>query len=418
MSQYTTRASCRRRVDFGFQGSGVDFAKGKATTELRDFFARDDYYTDADSNAYSLPTFLGNHDMGRVGSFLRDDAALTGDELLQRDELAHSLMYLTRGQPVVYYGDEQGFTGRAGGSATRTRAQDMFATQVAAVQRRRPDRQRRRPRPTRTSTPRHPLYQHIAGLAAAARASTRRSRTARRSTATPTTGPGIFAFSRIDAEQQRRVRRRRQQRRHDARRRPSRPTAARSTLKAVWPASARAQRCSADSDGRVTVTVPPLSVGRLPGQLALRADRDARRAVDRRARCRRHRRAAAPRSASTVPGDDFAQVTFAWRPVGTTTWTPLGTDDNAPYRVFHDVSGLRQGHARRVPGDRQRPRRRLRRRLDLGRRGRRPQPPAARRRQSAAVRSPQPGSVSVPGSHGSEIGCAARLGPALRRRSS
>ena len=33
---------------------------------LADFFAKDDWYTDADSNAYQLPTFLGNHDMGRV----------------------------------------------------------------------------------------------------------------------------------------------------------------------------------------------------------------------------------------------------------------------------------------------------------------------------------------------------------------
>ena len=42
----------------------------RATDGLRDFFAADDYYTDADSNAYSLPTFLGNHDMGRIGRFL------------------------------------------------------------------------------------------------------------------------------------------------------------------------------------------------------------------------------------------------------------------------------------------------------------------------------------------------------------
>lgn len=40
--------------------------QGKATTGLRDFFASDDWYTDTDSNAYELPTFLGNHDMGRV----------------------------------------------------------------------------------------------------------------------------------------------------------------------------------------------------------------------------------------------------------------------------------------------------------------------------------------------------------------
>ena len=45
-------------------------------------------------------------------------------------------MFLTRGQPVVYYGDEQGFIGDGGGD--KDARQDMFATQVAAVRRRAP----------------------------------------------------------------------------------------------------------------------------------------------------------------------------------------------------------------------------------------------------------------------------------------
>ena len=44
---------------------------------LADFFAKDDWYTDTDSNAYQLPTFLGNHDMGRVAMFLRRPQAAT-----------------------------------------------------------------------------------------------------------------------------------------------------------------------------------------------------------------------------------------------------------------------------------------------------------------------------------------------------
>jgi hypothetical protein len=36
-------------------------------------------------------------------------------------------------------------------------------------------------------------------------------------------------------------------------------------------------------------------------------------------------------------------VTFAYRPVGTRDWTQLGTDDNAPFRVFHDVRDLPKG---------------------------------------------------------------------------
>ncbi len=36
-------------------------------------------------------------------------------------------------------------------------------------------------------------------------------------------------------------------------------------------------------------------------------------------------------------------MTFGYRPVGTTAWQRLGSDDNAPYRVFHDVSELAKG---------------------------------------------------------------------------
>ena len=45
-----------------------------------------------------------------------------------------------------------------------------------------------------------------------------------------------------------------------------------------------------------------------------------------------------------VGGDQFAEVTFLAR-VGGGGWQPIGTDDNAPYRVFHDVADL-------VPGTR------------------------------------------------------------------
>ncbi|MBV8225694.1 MAG: hypothetical protein JO232_10955, partial [Verrucomicrobia bacterium] len=76
-----------------------------------------------------MATFLGNHDMGRIGRFLSDDATgASSGELLARDILAHALMLFTRGIPVIYYGDEQGFTGKGGDVAAR---EDMFATKVA-----------------------------------------------------------------------------------------------------------------------------------------------------------------------------------------------------------------------------------------------------------------------------------------------
>ena len=47
---------------------------------------------------------------------------------MARTKLANDLMFLTRGQPVVYYGDEQGFIGTGGDKDAR---QDMFATKVS-----------------------------------------------------------------------------------------------------------------------------------------------------------------------------------------------------------------------------------------------------------------------------------------------
>ena len=59
--------------------------------------------------------------------FLRNDnpAGTPESELLARDKLAHELMYLSRGNPVVYFGDEQGFTGAGNDQAAR---QDMWAS--------------------------------------------------------------------------------------------------------------------------------------------------------------------------------------------------------------------------------------------------------------------------------------------------
>ena len=75
-------------LDFPFQDAARDFASQAAgrPASCATFFANDDWYTDADSNAYELPTFLGNHDMGRIGLFLQTTTPGAGDaELLARD---------------------------------------------------------------------------------------------------------------------------------------------------------------------------------------------------------------------------------------------------------------------------------------------------------------------------------------------
>lgn len=73
-----------------------------------------------------MPTFLGNHDKGRIGWLLRNSSDPMG-----RTKLAHTLIYLTRGQPVLYYGDEQGLVGDGADKGAR---ESMFATQTADYQ--------------------------------------------------------------------------------------------------------------------------------------------------------------------------------------------------------------------------------------------------------------------------------------------
>ena len=125
-SHYMTHDNVQGVLDFPFQTRRrASRRTRRRPTELRDFFVDDDWYTDGDSNVYNLPTFLGNHDSGRIGMFMRNaNPGASEAELLQRDELAHELMYFSRGNPVVYYGDEQGFTGAGGDQDAR---QDMFA---------------------------------------------------------------------------------------------------------------------------------------------------------------------------------------------------------------------------------------------------------------------------------------------------
>ena len=88
--------------------------------------------------------------------------ASSDEELLERVMLSNAMLFLLRGVPVVYYGDEQGFVGHGIDQDSR---QDMFASQVAELQRSGVVRYRRAPRRCANFNPQHPLYAQIAGLA-------------------------------------------------------------------------------------------------------------------------------------------------------------------------------------------------------------------------------------------------------------
>ncbi len=83
----------------------------------------------APAGALQLPTFISNHDAGRFAYFVRKARPKAPDpEVLARVRLGHAMLFLLRGVPVVYYGDEQGFAGTGGDQDAR---QDMFASRVA-----------------------------------------------------------------------------------------------------------------------------------------------------------------------------------------------------------------------------------------------------------------------------------------------
>ncbi|UUZ61710.1 alpha amylase C-terminal domain-containing protein [Nocardioides sp. B-3] len=243
-------------------------------------------------------------------------------------------MYLTRGQPVVYYGDEQGFTGDGetgllAGTCSRAPWPPTTTTTCSAPT---------PPPPRPTSTPR---TRSIAPSAT--------SRVCDRRTPALADGAqlhryashdaGVFAFSRIDADERREF--------VVALNNATAPRTVtlgtemkQGTFKQVWPASSASVR--SDAEQRIQLTVPALSavVWRAAGTLAEREQAPALHFEKPSAGGVVGGRAPI---AVAVPDGGFNQVTLAWRPVGATDWTPLGTDDNAPYRVFHDVSGLAKG---------------------------------------------------------------------------
>ncbi|WP_205679456.1 alpha-amylase family glycosyl hydrolase [Brevundimonas lutea] len=116
-------------LDFAFQSVATDvIARGKGTDALAALYEADAIYKGGEEAALGLPTFLGNHDMGRFAMFVKQANPETSDEeIIRRVILGHALMMFGRGSPTIYYGDEQGFVGLEGDQAAR---QNMFASQV------------------------------------------------------------------------------------------------------------------------------------------------------------------------------------------------------------------------------------------------------------------------------------------------
>ncbi|MDP3072949.1 MAG: alpha-amylase family glycosyl hydrolase [Opitutaceae bacterium] len=349
LSEFSTGIPLDATLDFGFFAAARKFvSQGGPAPALADFFARDDYYTDHDSNVHSTTTFLGNHDDGRFAYFLRkDNPTATPAQLAELVKLGHGLLYLVRGQPVLYYGDEQGMIGR-GGDHERAR-EDMFAAQA-------PDyKTAALLATTRTGADdkfdeQHPFYQLFRRLGAlrAAHPALRTGAMIPRAT----DEPALFAFSRLDRGERIEflVALNNSRTATLAARVPtSQPGGAR--LQRVFdsraPADPGDETLTADAHGEVSVTLAPLQFAVWRAASALPVP------------------AAAPQIALVTPaagatlrfetrevggaifpsrheiraevsgGDGFTEVTFALaRASRPGQFELLGTDDAAPYRIF------------------------------------------------------------------------------------
>jgi pullulanase-type alpha-1,6-glucosidase len=130
LSTYTRDGKFPSVLDFSLYFAIKDVvADTQGTDRLAWVFAQDDYYTDGDSDANQLMNFVSNHDVGRIGHAIQSMPAQSDEQRLARAKLAQSIMLLSRGVPVIYYGDEQGFTGDGGDADGR---EDMMPSSVAS----------------------------------------------------------------------------------------------------------------------------------------------------------------------------------------------------------------------------------------------------------------------------------------------
>jgi glycosidase len=329
LSQFVRDRGLPSVLDFPFQDAAAGFAAGQTGARaLASRFADDDYFRGPSGVAPTPPTFLGNHDMGRAAYQILQHGAPDDSRLLARVELGYDLMYLLRGAPVVYYGDEVGMIGTGGDKEAR---QDMFPTQVAEWT----------TQPRVGSPPigngssfdvKSPIEDELRALGAL--------RDAQPALATGATIPrlaskSLYAVSRID----------RAARREYVVAFNSGTTTGKFSIATATPSSSwtlllgSAAPAKSGADGKLAFSVPPLSA------VVLRADTDL------------------PKRAAPVPTVRFGtdpldgtlrvvsakvatadpvSVTFALRR-GAGPWTRIDSDDSPPYRGFLERGRFRKG---------------------------------------------------------------------------
>ena len=159
-------------------------------------FEDDVLYKGGYETAITLPTFLGNHDLGRFSGMVKAaNPDISNEELLARTRLAHAMLMTLRGSPVIYSGDEQGFVSDGNDQLARETLfpslvdvyndNDLLGTDATTAQ--------------ANFDQQHPLYAELRKLAAIRKANPALSR-GRQVTRGYGTEPGLFAASRLDPD--------------------------------------------------------------------------------------------------------------------------------------------------------------------------------------------------------------------------
>ncbi|MEW4448968.1 alpha-amylase family glycosyl hydrolase [Qipengyuania sp. JC766] len=197
LAVYTKRDALPSVLDFHFQSAVTDVvARGETPEVLAMLLDGDWLYEGGPQAALRLPTFLGNHDMGRFSMFVRQaNPQAGGEELLARTMLGHAMLLTLRGIPTIYYGDEQGFVSDGNDQQAR---EDMFRSLVAEYN----DNVLLGTDATTADEnydTAHPLYRTIARLSAV-RAASPALRRGESMIGTFDRGPGLFSLIRRDPE--------------------------------------------------------------------------------------------------------------------------------------------------------------------------------------------------------------------------
>jgi glycosidase len=348
MSEFTTTGTLDATIDFGFYEAARDFvSKGGKAEDLAGLFDKDAWYTDHDSNAQEAVTFVSNHDAGRLAFFLKkDNPQASPAQLCDLVLLGHELLLTARGEPVVYYGDEQGMAGIGNDQGAR---EDMFASQSPRFRELSLLGTRRTGADDKFDVD-HPFYRalrRLAGLRTAHPGLARGAMLLRDSG-----NPHLFAFSRVE---------RGEQVEYLVALNNSRTDTAAASLATCQPSGAGMRvifdskgpdplggpALTAGADGRVAVSLAPLECVVWQAQARLPAPPSPPEVTF-----------AAPAAGSVITftarslaghviperrelradvsgGDGFAEVTFAMaRASRPGQYELLGTGDAPPYRVF------------------------------------------------------------------------------------